>query len=223
METREFKVKLTDGQEVTLRTRNPNNAELQAAEDQYSIAFNNAIMKGIMPQAALVESLLKTGAWSDAKDAEIEEQRLKVVDLEEKLSKEDTQAGKEAIADKLRAERDILYRKRQARSALLAHTAESKAEDAQRDYIVSKVTELASSGVPVWKTYEDFKNEEDGGLVYSAIYEYLALANGLDEDFIANLPENQVKAQTETEVPEVETPKTEIPGEQTEAEKPAEA
>ena len=191
-EKRKFDVELSDGKKVELTTRMPTNAELQESEDEYSVAFNKAIMKGIMPEATLMDSFLKNGVWSEQKDNEIEEQRLKVVELEEKLEAEKNQSEKQIIAKSLSEEREKLYQKRQQRTQLLSHSAESKAEDAQRNYIVSKVTALASSGVPVWSTYEDFKNEVDGSLVFRATYEYLTLANGLPSDFVEQLPENQV-------------------------------
>lgn len=201
---RTFTVELQDGKTVELSTRLPKNSELQESEEEYSIAFNRAIMKGILPESVLAEHLLKNGIWSAEKDEAIEQQRLKVVDLEEKLEAEKNDMARQKIADSLTVEREELYQMRQQRSQLLAHSAESKAEDAQRNYLVSKVTELASSGVPVWQSHEDFMNEEDSNLVFRATYEYLALANGLPSDFIDQLPENQVNAENEAdaEVPE---------------------
>jgi hypothetical protein len=91
---------------------------------------------------------------------------------------------------------------RQEKTQLLAHSAESKAEDAQRNYLVSQVTALASSDVPVWSSYEDFKTEEDSNLVFRATYEYLTLANGLPSDFVEQLPENQLDSEEVTETKE---------------------
>ena len=198
-EKRKFSVELADGQTVELTTRVPKNVELQESEDEYSVAFNKAIMRGIMPEATLIDSFLKTGVWSEEKDMAIEEQRLKVVDLEEKLEGEKKQVDKKRIASALTEEREKLYQMRQQRTQLLSHSAESKAEDAQRNFLVSKVTELASSGVPVWSSFEDFKNEEDGNLVFRSTYEYLTLANGLPSDFVDQLPENQINKDEESD------------------------
>ena len=193
-EKRNFKVELNDGKEVELSTRLPKNSELQESEDEYSVAFNKAIMRGIMPESTLVDHLLKNGVWSPKKDEAIENQRLKVVELETLLEDEKKQVDKKKIAESLATEREKLYQLRQQKTQLLSHSAESKAEDAQRNYLVSKVTELASSGLPVWQTFEDFQQEEDSNLVFRATYEYLALANGLPSDFVEQLPENQVEA-----------------------------
>jgi hypothetical protein len=197
-EKRQFEVELSDGKKVKLTTRMPTNVELQESEDEYSVAFNRAIMKGIMPEATLMDSFIKNGIWSESKDQEVEEQRLKVVELEEKLESEIGQTDKQIIAKSLSEEREKLYQKRQQRTQLLSHSAESKAEDAQRNFIVSKVTELDSSGVAVWSTYNDFKTEVDGNLIFRATYEYLTLANGLPSDFVEQLPENQVSKESES-------------------------
>ena len=198
-EKRTFKVTLANGKEYELTTRLPKNQEAQEADFEYSKEFNRAVMHGILPQSALAAAFINSGVWSQEKDDAIDEQRQQVIKLEEALTNETDQMERQALADALGDERNRLYVMRQERSELLSHSAEAKAEDARRNYVVSRVTELAKSGQRVWKTYKDFSDEEDGGLIYRAIYEYLTLANGLPADFIEQLPENQVDKPEETE------------------------
>lgn len=188
---REFEVTLMDGQKVKLTTRTPTNQEVQDSDFEYSKTFNKAIMNGILPQARLMSSFVENGVWNDDKEKSMEETRQKVSALEkELLSAPDVE--KNMIARTLKAERDRLFMARQERSDLVAHSAEARADEAQRNYIVSRVTELASSsGVRVWPTHRDFMDERDGGLVFRSVYEYLTYANGLDSDFVSKLPENR--------------------------------
>ncbi|MGQ4893437.1 MAG: hypothetical protein ACP6IQ_02290 [Candidatus Njordarchaeia archaeon] len=210
-EKRKFVVTLQDGRDVELITRNPNNKEIQEAEFYYSKAYNKAIMNGIMPQSTLVNALVENGMWSEEKDNAIEKQRQLVADMEKELEKEKDEEKKASLAKKLTAERDKLFRMRQERNDLVAHSAESKAEDAQRNYLVSCVTEVAKTGDKVWPTYEDFLEEQDGGLVFRATYEFLTFTNGLESDFTKNLPENKVKEEEKEKAQPGEEQKTEEP------------
>jgi hypothetical protein len=200
-ERREFEVTLINGQKVKLTTRTPINQEVQDSDFEYSKTFNKAIMNGILPQSRLMASFVENGVWGDEKEKSIEDTRQKVNVLEKELLAA-PEAEKNMIAKTLKLERDKLFVARQERTDLVAHSAEARADEAQRNYIVSRVTELASSsGTRVWPTHRDFIDEKDGGLVFRAVYEYLTYANGLDSDFVSKLPENQQLAVKEPAAP----------------------
>lgn len=234
-----FTVQLQSGKEVKLSTRVATQEELNDAEFEYSKAFNHAIMNGIMPQSRMLSELLKNGIWSEERDEAIEEQRQKVIKLEDLMDDEET--DKERVAEELKEARTLLYEMRQEKTDLLSHTAEAKADEAQRSFIVSRVTEDAKSGIRVWKKFNDYVTEEDANLVFRATYEYLTFVNNLPSDFMDQLPENQVaskeeapaegeaeeaseeeKTEVKLEVVEKDAPKEEAPAEAP-AEVPAEA
>ena len=187
---RKFTVELVSGEETNLTTRFPTNEELQDGEFEFSKSFNNAIINGILPEARLLAELMKNGIWDETKDQAIEDQRVKVVGLEEALS-ETEGSEKVSVAETLGAARQELFGQRQARSELFAHSAEAKAEQAQRDVVVSRVTEYEKSGAPVWLTFETYRKEQDNNLLFRATYEYMTFESGLDANFIEQLPENQ--------------------------------
>jgi delta 1-pyrroline-5-carboxylate dehydrogenase len=202
---REFKVKTADGKETALTTRHPTNREAQEGDFEYSKAFNKAIMAGLSTNARLAAILRDSGVWGADKDEAIEAQRAKVADIEEKLAAAPAE-GKKAIAEALSAERDILYTMRQERNEIFSHTTESKAEAAQRDYIISKVTERADAGTPVWRKFADFVDEVDGGLVFRATYEYLTFSSGMEANFTDTLPEKAYLKETPPVEPAAEAP-----------------
>lgn len=197
IDKREFTVTLTSGEDVKFTTRMATNEEIQDSEFEYSRIFNKAIMAGILPQSTLLAKLIETGVWSEAKDQAIEQQRVLVAGIEEKLGETESQSGREALAKELGSERGKLYNMRQEKIDLLAHTAEAKADEVQRNYIVSRVTERADTKKPVWKSFTEYRKEQDGGLLFRSTYEYLTFINGLPSDFINELPENQVLASEE--------------------------
>jgi hypothetical protein len=216
-EYREFEVEVASGKKVTLTVRSATNQELQDAEFEYSRGFNNALMSGIMPQARLIAELTENGIWTEDDDKKIDDQRQVVIKLEDALDEAEEEEDKKRIAENLREERMKLYSMRQARTDILSHSAESKAEEAQRNFLVSRVIEHKDTGRAVWKTYADYKEDEDANLLFRATYEYMTFVNGLPSDFIDNLPENNVGSEEEAEGEQEEQT------EQTEQAEPAEA
>ena len=200
IDKREFSVTLSNGQTVNLFTRTATNEELQDSEFEYSKVFNKAIIGGIVPQSTLISRLAENGIWNEDKDRAIGEQRNVVIELEQKLEAVTDEQAKEEIIAALKIERDKLYKMRQERTELMAHSAEAKAEEVQRNYLVSRVTSYASTGKPVWKNFDLYRKEPDGNLIFRTTYEYLTFINGLPSDFMNNLPENKV-----AEKPEVQT------------------
>lgn len=193
---RQFDVQLTDEKSVKISVRNPTNEELQEGEFEYSRAFNNAIVKGLMPKTKLLSALQDCGVWTEKDDEAIETQRQLVIRLEDALDKADDNS-KERIGDELGEERQKLFSMRQARTEILSHCAEAKAEEFQRNYLVSRVSEYVDTGTRIWKTYEDYRKEENENLLFRTTYEYLTFINGLPSDFATKFPENQVKKEDE--------------------------
>jgi hypothetical protein len=213
-EKREFSVSLMDGNTIKLTTRTPVNQELQDADFEYSKSFNKGIMNGILPQSRLMAAFVENGVWDKDKEAQVLELRNKVAKLEDDLAQA-PEADKVIVAKAVRFERDKLFTLRQEKNDLLSHSAEAKADESQRNHIVSRVTELAASGVRVWPTYRDFIEEKDGNLVFRAVYEYLTYANGLNSNFAAELPENKVletdaKSSEQADAPAEATALTEV-------------
>jgi hypothetical protein len=197
-EIREFEVTLNDETIKKLTVRNANNEELQEGEFEYSRAFNNAIVRGLMPRAKLLSELEKSGVWTREDDEAIEKQRLLVIRLEDALDNAD-ESSRERIASELGEERQKLFTSRQSKTEILSHSAEAKAEESQRNFLVSKVIEYADTGTRVWKNFSDYMKEEDGNLLFRATYEYLTFINGLPSDFANKFPENATEDSEETE------------------------
>lgn len=214
IEKRVFDVIKVSGESVKISTRKPTNQEIEISDMEYSRAFTNAVIAGLLPQETLENALRQRGILSAEKDEQRALQSEVVSSLEEELENAPAEE-KQEVADRLKDARAKLFEMRQERSRLLSHSAEAKASNAQRDSIVSQVTEYAKNGAKVWRSIDDFMNETDANIVFRATYEYMTFANGLPSDFIEQLPENQVAEVAEKtekkEVPlKLETVTTEV-------------
>jgi hypothetical protein len=209
-EFREFKVTIEDD-EQSFKIRKPENQDLMDSEFEYSREFNRAIMAGIMPEARIKVVLNDNGIWGEADEEEIADQLEVVRDLEGDLEEAETNAEEVALANELKDARDKLYALRQARSQLFSHSSEAKAESVQREFLVSRCTQFPS-GVNVWKSLKEFRDDKRPSLVLMASYEFMTFSNGITDDFMDKLPENVVllakeKADAEAEAedePELE-------------------
>ena len=189
---RSFEVTKEDDTVLKLSVRMPTAEEQQAGDWEYSKAFNRAIVNGILPASRLQEILTENGVWTTAKDEAIEAKAEEVRDLTIKLEEAKAKKEKEELAEKLGQERSNLLNMRQELNDLLAHSAENKADEAQRNFLVALVVET-EDGKPYWGSIDKFNKETDGNIIFRAVYEYMTFINDVPSDFAASLPENQVQ------------------------------
>lgn len=181
MDKRIYVVKKEDGSFVKLSVRTPNSEETEIADIEYSKSFVKALKNNIPTAKAMEKILAESGTWTKDDDKKLEDIIEEGAKLEDVLSDEKTSdAEKIEIEKRLNDLRDMSSELRREKNSYYNHTAESKAADAQRDCTVVLVTRFADSDLPVWKSLDDFLKEQDGNLIYRAVYEYLALLNGVE-------------------------------------------
>ena len=181
MDKRIYVVKKEDGSFVKLSVRTPNSEETEIADIEYSKSFVKALKNNIPTAKAMEKILAESGTWTKDDDKKLEDIIEEGAKLEDVLSDEKTSdAEKIEIEKRLNDLRDMSSELRREKNSYYNHTAESKAADTQRDCTVVLVTRFADSDLPVWKSLDDFLKEQDGNLIYRAVYEYLALLNGVE-------------------------------------------
>ena len=232
-EARVFDVECDNGQIRTLRVRKATPKELEAADLEFSRMFNKALFAGLPPRARMLRKLREAKIWTpdddqkldglretvaktgtqlqglttqlDAltKDAEgkavdlaalAEENQAQVKDLQEqKLAL--TKSRTEAFVDLRRLNMEV--------DQMLGHTADAKADDAQRNFLMACVTEeveLAGDKVVkvksrVWDSVDKMNAEKDANLQQRTIYEFMMFDNGLPSEWNADA----AKADTATD------------------------
>ena len=198
MDKRIYVVKKEDGSFVKLSVRTPNSEETEIADIEYSKSFVKALKNNIPTAKAMEKILAESGTWTKDDDKKLEDIIEEGAKLEDILADEKTSdAEKINIEKRLNDLRDMSSELRREKNSYYNHTAESKAADAQRDCTVVLVTRFADSDLPVWKSLDDFLKEQDGNLIYRAVYEYLALLNGVE-----GLPDD-TKEETKEEKPTI--------------------
>lgn len=190
----------SDNEIMKFSVRKATNKEIEDSDVEYSKAFFKALQKGLPTRMVLGNVLNASGSWTQENDKEIEELERKISLL---LTKDVKGKEKKKVEENISELEEKANNLRRMRNSYFSHCAEAVASDAQRDFLVSCVTEYAESGERVWKDYDAFINEEDGAILFRATYEYLMFSNNVP----SNLPnEEEVKeevAEKKEETPEI--------------------
>lgn len=190
-ETREFKY---DGKEYFVKK--PNSKVSQEGQRIYSSEFMRCLKDGLMVKASLKKFLKEHGVWNDAQEAEEKDISRQINELEIEIYKGGKdrksmtlQEGKaKAIKMKeLRNRYAVLISERQSYEA---NTAESVADNARFDFLVSECA-FNKDGTKVYNSYEDYQNRSGDELAYEAASSLAQLLYALEEDYAKKLPENQ--------------------------------
>lgn len=194
----------SDNEIMKFSVRKATNKEIEDSDVEYSKAFFRALQKGLPTRMVLGNVLNASGSWTQDNDKEIEELERQISLL---LTKDVKGKEKKKVEERVSELEDKINGLRRMRNSYFSHCAEAVASDAQRDFLVSCVTEYAESGERVWENYDAFINEEDGAILFRSTYEYLMFSNGIP----SNIPNEEDDVEKE---PKVEQAK--------EVEKPAE-
>lgn len=199
-----FTVDKEDGSKVKLSTRKPTNQEIEDAGMEYSREFTKAVRFGLMPREAMKAILAQNGTWTKKDDQELKDIEDQIVALETADYKNNEQKRKKALADAVTM-REYLIDRRKVLASYLEHTAEAKAYEAQRDYIVCCVTEYAETGERVWPEL-NFKDEKSGEMVFRATYEHMTFINGVPSKIEEEKKTRKKKKDVKVEVSGEEVP-----------------
>jgi len=163
----------------------------QEGQRVYNTAFASAIASKAMLRAKVDDFAREQGLWDDAKLEQVKELRKKVSDQELQILEGGIKLSEaKKVAINIRRDRNRLRILLGATNTLDSHTAESQAESARFNYLVSACTVYNDTDKPVWANTEEFLNSKDVALSEAAQSKYAALMWGVDENYDANLPEN---------------------------------
>ncbi len=221
-ESRTFQVTKDSDQKVWVRVRKATRRELEAADMENSAMFNRSLQHGLPPRARMMRLLKEQGLWTADDSTRIDELRRAVAKADnqiadlitktEKITKVDGldrptpfTPDEQVILTNLETQRDEIVASRAVTfkdlrqlhievDAMFGHTADAKAEEAQRNCLMACVTEYvnvlggAVTNVVgrVWGDIDALLDEPDAGLSQRIAYEYITYSNGVPSDWDAD-------------------------------------
>ena len=232
-EFRIFELTKDNGQKVTVRVRKPSRRELEAADMELSAVFNRCLTHAIPPRVRMLSTLREQGLWTTQDSERIDSLRQAIAkantDIEtvngniaainkdrdpETLSQDEKDKlvaftiQLEALTETKAKAFDDFRRLRTEIAAMLGHTADAKAEEAQRHCLIACVAEYVTMAGKevlkvngrVWDSIDAMMDETDVNLLQRITYEYIMYAGGMpsewERDFggVAAVKTEQVEA-----------------------------
>lgn len=186
--------------------------DVEEADYKYSETFNRCIRRKIpIPsESKMLKFLDESGEWPEKNEeriseleSEISEQRESLLDIRKKEthSKADKKEAN-VLTSKIRKSREELINIRQERNVYLIHTAEGRADDSKRNYIIfsslKKIIEYEENGKKkvklgdrVWDDYEMYRVDKDIMFKSQAFIQYISFISNSDGDLMSLFAEEQ--------------------------------
>jgi hypothetical protein len=190
--SRTFTATRNDSTTVTLSVRQPDRAELEAADLEYSAKFNQCLFAGLPTRSRMLAQLRKVGLWTTAQEQQMLDLRNEGLALEKRLA-DDKFATADDKGHATGRHREILVALNDLRTDLdtmLGQTSDAKADQARRDFLLACTVEYAepcgdkAAGSRLWGSVEDYYNEPDGVLTERVQYESIMFINGVDSQWV---------------------------------------
>jgi hypothetical protein len=181
----------SDGKVKVVYVTRPTKDESTEAQLAANTVFKEAITNGALVRKVLEGELERQGIWSDDKQKELDELnkqvREKLVTLKKGGIKKSE--GRKLAVD-VRLDRAKIRRLLAERNEYDEYTAESQAENAKFDTLLSLCIK-DEEGKYVFKDIDDYRDNGDQPFAIEAATKLASILYGLDEDWEANLPENR--------------------------------
>lgn len=162
MKDRIFTTKDTDGNDLVLLFKRPNQKVFNKAELVYREKYSEAFRLGLLLNAEVIDTMKKRGLWDDSKELEADAMRAEISALEEKLSDPtlDNDAGMK-ICNELSTKRLELMMHNRMLTSVTDNTVESSATEERNQFLTAECVYNNKTGAKVYKDVEDFKSRLD--------------------------------------------------------------
>jgi len=181
----------------TVTVRFPSIEESRIADYKYTQALNKAMMRDGLPTTEEMEKFLRDrGIWTEEDDKKLEELQKEMDDQLIAISKVKSDKAAEPFRKRMAELREEINQLRSKRNFYMNQTAENKADEERIGYLTWACSINAETGERLWDTFEDFKNERNQRAVGQIAYQLLSLMAGIDDELLADLPQEEVAEAT---------------------------
>ena len=180
-----------DGKKKVVAIRSPTPKDRNEAQLHYLKAFRTSLENGAILRQKLEDYLREQGIWDDEKQKRYESIINDISDGERKLS---------SGGIKLSEARDVAIAMRQSRfefrelvaerTGMDTNTAESRADNASFDYLVSVCVVDPDTGKPIFANVDEYQENADQPFMAEAAGKLAEKLYQLDPNYDKSLPEN---------------------------------
>jgi len=162
--------------------------ELKEADMIYMTTYSQALRGEILTRREVANIMVKRGQWSEEDDKNIEDMRVKVLQLEKELIKAKTDKKRESVAKDLKINRTVMIGMQSNQVEAMQNTAESLSEKEKSGWMAFKAL-TDDDGNQVFNDYDEFVNSKES-VIFPAIQRMIMVNMGLDPD--SSTPEDDM-------------------------------
>lgn len=188
---REFTIEISEGNTKKYYIGIPTAENIRAADWHHAKVYNRGLREGIFTAAEMMEILKERNIIGEQYEATAEELRIK---LSQKLIDMETETDRDrraALAMEAANLREQVFQWNQRLSSPLSSTCESIANDARTEYLTFCLIE-EEDGTKLWESFDEYKAEKNVRVQTQARFEVMLWLEGVESDFLSNVPENKV-------------------------------
>lgn len=138
----------------------------------YDKIYQDAVHQGILTYEQLKAAYEQSGVWGDVEEDEIKDCHKEIKKLKHSIANNQFMTvRKRQLEKKLEKVKNKLNDLNQTKSDLFSVTAEQRAEEVKRRFVVMMSVQNYDE-TPYWHSKEDFLNETDSLLVFNLAYAY---------------------------------------------------
>tara|TARA_A100001201_G_scaffold23144_2_gene26164 strand:+ start:850 stop:1743 length:894 start_codon:yes stop_codon:yes gene_type:complete len=189
-------VTLENGQTITIYVKRPDNDSIKDADIHRAKIWNKAFKEGVLTKKEVEEAMKERGIWDqDKADKEVALSN-EILQLERKLfigdgkKKPKVSEGRK-LAIEMREKRFELRQLIEERIQMDENTAESLADNARFDFLVSCCTFHDESHERVFEDYEDYNEKASQPVAIAAAQLLANMMYDIEADYEEKLPENR--------------------------------
>jgi hypothetical protein len=162
----------------------------------YSVEFTKCIREGLMTKEKMKAFLLEHGVWTKEQEEKEKNISKQINELELEIYKSGPDRKRVSLKEgrekaiKIKELRNDYMNLISQRQSYESNTAESIADNARFDYLVSECT-FKEDGTKVYNSYDDYQVKSNEDLAYQAASTLAQMIYALEDDYAKKLPENQ--------------------------------
>lgn len=189
-------VTLEGGETVSICTKRPDNDSIKDADIHRAKIWNKAFKEGVLTKKEVEEAMKERGIWDqDKADREVALSN-EILQLERKLfigdgKRKPRVSDGRKLAIEMREKRFELRQLIEERIQMDENTAESLADNARFDFLVSCCTFYVDSEERVFEDYEDYNVKASEPLAIAAAQLLANMMYDIESDYEDKLPENR--------------------------------
>ena len=184
------------GETVKIYVDRPDNDSIKEADIHRAKIWNKAFKEGVLTKKEVESAMKKRGLWSDEKAQKEVNLTTEILELEKKLyvgsgKKRPNLSDGRKLAIEMREKRIELRDLIQERISMDENTAESLADNARFDYLVSCCSFYSDTEEHVFENYEDYNDQSTSTEAMVSAQLLARMMYNLEADYEEKLPENR--------------------------------